>query len=124
MTDPDRPSVVLHEEDLQVALRSVPVERVRVRRTVRTYTRQVEVTVRREELEIERLPLDGAPDGPAGSSAGAALQVLLREEVPVVTTRVQPYEQVTVTVGQVTGQETVSAPLRSEQVEVDEQPLR
>ena len=118
MTSTDRPEVVLHEEDLQVTLRSVPVERVRVRRKVVTYTRTVEVTVRREELEIERLPLDADPDATTGSSAGASLQVLLREEVPVVTTRLQPYEQVTVTVGQVAGEEAVTAPLRHEEVEL------
>ncbi len=120
-TRPDRPDVVLHAEGLQVTLRSVPVERVRVRRRVTTHTRQVEVTVRREELEIERLPLEAGADGRTGTSAGSVLEVVLREEVPVVTTRTRAYEKVIVTVGQVTGEEPVTAALRHEEVELSGQ---
>lgn len=123
MTRADQPDLVLNAEDLQVTLRSVPVERVRVRRRVTTYTEQVEVTLRREELEIEHLPIDAAETGPAGSSAGAALRIVLREEVPVVSTRLRPYEQVVVSVHDARGEETVTEQLRHEEVELREEPV-
>lgn len=121
MTRADQPDLVLHAEDLQVTLRSVPVERVRVRRRVVTTTQTVEVTLRREELEIERLPLDGDDTRATGSSDGAALRIVLREEVPVVGTRVRPYEQVTVSVRPVQGEQAVTEALRHEEVELLEE---
>jgi uncharacterized protein (TIGR02271 family) len=52
---PAAAEVVLHEEQLRVATRRVPTEKVLVRRRVVTEVRQIEVTVRREEVEVHRV---------------------------------------------------------------------
>lgn len=117
--DRPAPEVVLHEERLRVQTREVPVERVVLRRRVVTEVRQVEVTVRREELEVHRLPVEGTrsarPESPRTTT------IVLSEEVPVVQLQTRPYERVTVTVETVAGQQQVSAEVSREQVEVDVQ---
>lgn len=119
MTDP-RPAaaeVVLHQEQLRVGTRRVPTEKVVVRRRVVTEVRQIEVTVRREELEVHRLPLDGheelSVEGPP-----EPLVILLSEEVPVVQLRTRPYERVTVRVDPVTESQDVIEMVSREQAHV------
>ncbi|WP_127783585.1 DUF2382 domain-containing protein [Rhodococcus sp. X156] len=120
------------EEELDVRVRRVPVERVRVRRRVVTETRQVSVDVRREELVLEHLPVAQTPDDqvpdaqtPDQAAEGAAfgeerepVVLVLHEEVPVVQLATRPYERVTVRVERVDGAHTISADLAREVVEV------
>ena len=123
MTDP-RPAaaeVVLHQEQLRVGTRRVPVEKVLVRRRIVSEVRQVEVTVRREELEVHRLPLDGREEGSAGG-APEPLVILLSEEVPVVQLHTRPYERVTVRVDTVTTQQAVTATVAREHADVETLP--
>jgi uncharacterized protein (TIGR02271 family) len=104
------------EERLDVGTQVVPVERVLVRKRVVTETRQIEVQLRREELVVERTPVE-----PGRAGAGVAREpvvLTLVEEEPVVTVRARPYERVTVVVDRVTEQRPVTAELRREQVEV------
>lgn len=127
--DPDPalgPQVVLHEEHLQVATTRHPTDRVIVRRVITTQTRQIEVTVRREELRIERQP---APDlSPASTertlptqtaqSTEPALVIVLSQEEPVVHLRIRPYERVRIHLDTVTEHEQVDVTLSHEQAEV------
>lgn len=111
------PEVVLHAERLDV-----DVERVRsravVRRRVVTERRTLDVTVRREVLEVEHEALpDDAPDQPSAGSAGPHV-IVLSEEVPVVELRLRPYERVTLDVQTVTEQHEVAETLGEERVEV------
>ena len=101
--------VVLHEQQLRVAKRRVPVERVLVRRRITTEVRQVEVTVRREVLEVERAELPSG-QGAAESADGPRrpLVIVLSEEVPDVHLLVRPYEQVTVRLDRVEEQHQVT----------------
>lgn len=118
-TDPTLPApeVVLHEERLRMDVVRVPVERVVLRRRIVTETRQVEVTVRREELEVSRVPVaDGA--GMSGTPPTAPTVIVLSEEVPVVQVHTRPYEQVTVHVETTTTQQAVSGTVSHEEVEV------
>jgi uncharacterized protein (TIGR02271 family) len=124
-------SSVLSEQRLLVGTEWVPRERLNVRRRVVTETRQIEVTVRREELLIDRTPLHDEPaTAEAGSSAAAGssapLVVVLREEVPVVGLQVRPYERVTIGVERVRTHELVEGELAREQAElvVDEKPAQ
>lgn len=125
--DPDpagRPQVVLHEERLQLATVRRPTERLLVRRVITTQTRQIEVTVRREELRIERLPAD--EDQPIGAMADGnrpALVVVLSQEVPTVQLHTQPYERVTVHIDTITEQQQVTTTLAHEQAEIDASPV-
>lgn len=127
--DPDPgpgPQVVLRQEHLQVATARQPVERLIVRRVVTSEVRQVDVTVRREEVHLERRPFDGTPAAgddrgtPTASPdpAGPVLVVVLSEEEPVVRLRTRPYERVSVYLDTVTDQEQVSAELSREQADV------
>lgn len=119
-----RPEVVLHQERLQVDTVRQPTERLLVRRVITTETRQIEVTVRREELRLERLSVEDQPTSTTAASTGGtstgrpALVLVLSQEVPTVQLHTQPYERVTLHVDTVTDQQHVTEPLAHEQVEV------
>lgn len=113
---------VRSEEHATVTATWVPESRVRLRRRIITENREVTVSVRREELVIDREPVGGdSVDGVLEGAPGPVepLVLVLAEEVPVVNLVVQPYEQVTVSVEQVTVQQPVTATLRSEQIRVE-----
>lgn len=103
--DPHRAAaeVVLHQEQLRVGTRRVPTEKVLVRRRVVSEVRQIEVTARREEVEVCRVPLDGHEQSPVGGPP-EPLVILLSEEVPVVQLQTRPYERVTVHIDTTTEQ--------------------
>jgi uncharacterized protein (TIGR02271 family) len=114
---PAAAEVVLHQEQLRVGTRRVPTERILVRRRIVTEVRQIEVTVRREEVEVSRVPLDGHEQPPAGGPP-EPLVILLSEEVPVVQLQTRPYERVTVHVDTDTEQVEVTEHLAREQADV------
>ncbi len=122
--------LVLSAERAQVRIETVPVERVRLRRVVVTEERTITVTVRKEVLELERTPLPDAvsadavladvgaqPTGRVGSEQDDVV-VVLREERPVVSLEVVPVERVTLRRSTVTTEQTLTADLRSEQVDL------
>ncbi len=113
--------VVLHEQRLQVGTRRVPVERVVVRRRVVTEIRQVEITVRREELEVHHIPMDETDEAPAGPPP-EPLVIVLSEEVPVVQTQTRPYERVTVWVDTATVEQALTETVSREHADVDSDP--
>jgi len=94
-----------------------PAERVVLRRRISTEVRQVEVTVRREELQVIHLPLTGQPAGPAPQTP-VPLVIVLSEEGPVVQLHTRPYEQVTVSVRTVTTEQELTGEADREQAEV------
>ena len=120
----DRPAVevVLHEERLRVGTERVPVERVVVRRRVITEVRQVEVTVRREELEVSHVPLDGLDSTVPAGATPRPLIIVLSEEVPVVDLQTRPYERITVWVDTVTGEQDVTETVSRELADVVSDP--
>lgn len=125
----------------------VPVERVRLVRRVVTETVNVPVTVRREELVVTREPVAAGPGGasvdePLGTSSGGTedvggatdgaepsflppaapgppLVILLRREVPVVSTAVELTERVTVHVDVVRSEQVVSTAVRRERAGIE-----
>jgi len=109
--------VELREQRLQVDTVRVPVERVVLRRRIVTEVQQIQVTVRREELEITREPLSGQPTGAHGG-APPPLLILLSREVPVVQLQRHPYEQVTARVTSVEGQQQINETVSKEQAEL------
>lgn len=114
------------EEELSLEGRRVrTVKRVRVRRRVVEDFVEVRVPVRREELEVveEEVPAGSAPDD-AEPLSERVLEVLLREEEPVITTRVVARERVTVTRVVVDDAVAVTESLRKEVVELEELPPR
>jgi uncharacterized protein (TIGR02271 family) len=116
-TDQQPASLVLSSEQLQVDRRWVAAERVHIRRRIVSETVSVPVTVRREELLIDRVPLPGAST-PGAQERPSPLVLVLSEEVPVVTVEARPYERVTVSVVRVAGEQTLQARLDSEHIEL------
>ena len=108
--------VVLHEERVHVDVVREAVRAV-VRRRIVTEVRTIEVTVRREVLEVEHLPAEG-PALPGSREPRQALSLVLSEEVPVVTLEVQPYERVTLDVHTVTTEERVTTTSGQERAEL------
>ena len=120
---PDGPRVVVRsQERLLTSAEWVAVERVRIRRRLVTEELLVPVTVRREELVIEQEPaaepLQALPGGGAPARR-APLVITLHEEVPVVTLASRPYEQVTLTIEVVAGEQDVTVELAGERIEVE-----
>lgn len=114
----DAPQVVLHQERLDAGVDRVAVRAV-LRKRITTEVRQVEVTVRREVLEVEHLPVtDQGAAAPVPVGDREPLVIVLSEEVPVVELRTRPYERVTVGVERVTEQRDVSAPVDTEHADV------
>jgi stress response protein YsnF len=106
--------------------------RARLRKYVVTEDVQITVQVRREELRLEREPIDRAhsalvedPDvfgtleefgGPDG---GVIFEVILHEERPVVTTEIVPVERVRLGKVVQTEQHLVTGEVSKERIEVD-----
>ncbi|RBY92770.1 DUF2382 domain-containing protein [Blastococcus sp. TF02A-30] len=110
------------EERLNVGTRSEEVGRARLRKYVVTENVTETVPVSREEVRVEREPITDANvgnalDGPAISEEEH--EVTLRAERPVVEKEAVPVERVRLDKETVTDQETVSADVRKEEIEVD-----
>jgi len=124
--DASRPSeavVTVSEERAVSRLVRVPVERVRVRTRVVTEVVRVDVEVRRQELVVERVPVDEVEASAAATTdLGEPEQVVvvLHEEVPVVTTEIRPVERVTVRARRVESTTPVTVDLSREVVEVEQ----
>jgi uncharacterized protein (TIGR02271 family) len=112
------PEVIRSEEEVVSDVLVTPYERVRISKRIvsETVTRTFEV--RREELHVERFPLDPGADAGAGEEP-QELELVLREEEAVVSTRVVPRERVRVRKELVTEQRTVDVELGRERVEVE-----
>lgn len=124
----DDVEVVLSEEQLAVETRSQATERVRVRKRVVIEDVTMTVTVRREELIIEREPIVGTSrqaaegDFPLPTETGE-VEFVLHAEEPVVTKRVVPVERVKLNRNTITEERHISETVRRERAEVDETPL-
>jgi uncharacterized protein (TIGR02271 family) len=110
------------EEELQVGTRTQEAGRVRLRKYVVTEQQSVTVPVTREEVRLEREPItegnvDAALDGPAISEEEH--EVVLHEEVPVVSTEARPVERVRLDTETVTEEQTVSGDVRTERIELE-----
>lgn len=121
LPDASPATVVRSEEHLRVGVRTQVRERVMVRK--RTVTEEVTrtVTVAREVLDIEHLPVDAADQATLRSADApdpVELDIVLHEERIVVTTEVVPVERVRVRVHKITEQVDVADVLRREHVEI------
>ena len=110
------------EEQLNVGTEQREAGRARLRKYVVTEQQTVNVPVSREEVRLEREPvtdanLDKSVSGPDISEEEH--EVVLTEEVPVVSKQTKPVERVRLAKETVTDTETVSEDVRKEQVETD-----
>ena len=111
------------EEHLRVGTRTEQTGRARLRKYVVTENVTQTVPVQREEVRIEREPitdanLDQALDGP--TIAEEEHEVVLHEEVPVVTKQAVPVERVRLETDTVTDEHQVDETVRREEIEVEQ----
>jgi uncharacterized protein (TIGR02271 family) len=113
------------EEELHVGVREREASSVKARKSVHTEREVVRVPKRREEVSIERVPVEGeareaseATEADIGEDE-VVLQVF--EEEVVVTKRVVLKEEIRLRKRVVEDQETVEVDLRKEEVEIDDQ---
>ncbi|MGY2001563.1 DUF2382 domain-containing protein [Blastococcus sp. SYSU DS1024] len=119
------------EERLRFDTERVAMRRVRLVKYVVTEEVQVTVPVRREEIRLEEVPLDGAgatgDAAPAGeslvpedtSASGLPDEIVLHAERPVFDVQVVPVERVRLRTEEVEGEETVTEQVLREQITVD-----
>lgn len=115
MSEPDV-TVIRSEERLDVTTVRTATERLRIRKVIVTEERTVTLQVRREELVIEREPLEGTVSGEA--TPPSPLTFVLHAEQPIVATRVVPVERVSVIVDRITEMRSVTDSVRRERVEM------
>jgi uncharacterized protein (TIGR02271 family) len=118
-TEPVR--VPIHEERLQVTVEPVDLGELRIQKTVEHHPEIVTRSVEREELEIERVPLDRLLDQPVEPYRnGEWLVVPVMQEVLVVTKQLVLTEEVRIRTRRVAEQQEVYEVLRREHVSVED----
>ena len=119
ITEEEAARLVLSEEELTVGKREVRAGEVEVNKRVETEHVRDDVTLRREEVEVERRPITGAYDA-AGATIGEdeSIRIPLHAEEAVVEKRVVPKEEIVVRKHDVADTEMVEADLRRERAEV------
>ena len=116
------------EEELRADVREREAGQVNVKKSVRTEREVVRVPKRREEVVIERMPVDGEAREASTATVTdigedeVVLQVF--EEEVVVSKRVVLKEEIRLRKRVVQDEETVEVDLRKEEVEIDEQSAR
>ncbi|WP_424347406.1 YsnF/AvaK domain-containing protein [Kocuria sp. CH-021] len=117
------PSVVRHEERLQVGTERVETGRTRLRKYVVEEPVRAEQTLASEDVEEIRTPVTeeereaflGGAELPVGED-----EVILYREVPVVRTVRVPYERVRLAVRRTERTEAVEETVRKERIDVEE----
>lgn len=111
--------LVLSEEELAIGKREVRAGEVEVSKRVETERVAEEVTLRHDEVEVERRPIREGYAA-AGGTIGEEeeIRIPLRAEEAVVQKRVVPKEEVVVRKREVADDEVVEAELRRERAEV------
>ena len=120
------------EERLVAGTEVYTAGHARLRKHVITEEVQITVTVRREELRLERVPVSdgnqelvedpdvfGLPGQFEDPDGGVIFEVTLHEERPVVTTEIVPVERVRLSKLVKTEQQTVSGQVRKEKIEAE-----
>jgi stress response protein YsnF len=130
-------TVELVEEQLRARTRPVQTGEVTIRKEVVTETRTLEVPVRREELVIERTPVERTPfdsrqGGPSDPlvdqlvdrlrhmQSGEVLRIPIVEEEVIVHTRPVVVEEVTLGKRRIEDSQTVSDTVRREEARIEE----
>ncbi|HEX6508425.1 MAG TPA: PRC and DUF2382 domain-containing protein [Chloroflexota bacterium] len=116
-TDDDQ-NLTLHEEQLNVGKREVEAGNVRLRKVVHTEHQKVPVELRREDIEIERVPASGDATGDTAFQEQEIDVPLTREEA-VVGREARPTEQVRVNKNVQTETQNVGGDVRHEDVETE-----
>lgn len=125
MYDPEENPVRIPviEEQLQVSTQTVETGRVRLVKTVRQQEQVVDIPLMREDIQIERVPMDQWVDEapPIRQEGDTTIYAVLTEEV-VVQKRLRVIEEIRVTRRQVKTIDNQTVALRREEVSIDRLP--
>jgi len=110
--------ITLHEEQVDVRAREVPVGEVQVRKEIVVEHQQVDVPLTREEIVIERTPATGTATTP-GAMKPEEIRIPVSEEQVDVQKRTVAKENVRVGKRQVTTTERVDTEVKKEEPKVD-----
>ena len=117
-TDEEELRVQRTEEELRAGTREREAGALNVRKRVVTERQQMEVPTRREEVTVDRVPVEGeASEAEIGEEE---IRVPVTEEEAVVEKRPVAKEEVRIRKDVVEGTETVEEDVRREEVEVDD----
>ena len=118
-TDEDELRVQRTEEELRAGTREREAGGVHVRKRVRTDRERLEVPTRREEVHVDRVPVEGeATEAEIGDEE---IRVPVTEEEVVTEKRPVAKEEVRIRKDVVEDTETVEEDVRREEVEVDDE---
>jgi uncharacterized protein (TIGR02271 family) len=113
------------EEEARAGVREREAGQVNVRKSVRTEREVVRVPKRREEVDIERVTVEGeAVEATEAEIGEDEVVVQVFEEELVVTKRVVLKEEIRLRKRVLEEEETVEVDLRKEEVEIDDQSAR
>jgi len=111
------------EEELRVGTREREAGSVNIRKRVRVDREQVRVPTRREEVKVERVPVEGRAT-PEAEIGGGEVQIPVVEEEIVVEKRPMVKEELRIRKDVVEDEEVVEADLRKEEVDVYDETTR
>jgi uncharacterized protein (TIGR02271 family) len=118
--DSEKLVVPVIAEELDIQKRTVETGRVRVHKSVREREEEVDVPLLREEVHVERVPVNRVIDQAVGVRyEGETLIIPVLEEVLVVEKRLMLREELHVTRRQVETRHHEEVTLRSEEVRVE-----
>jgi uncharacterized protein (TIGR02271 family) len=117
-TGDNEADMTLSAEELAVGKRQVEAGRVRLRKVVRTEHQEIPVDLKREDIEIERVPA-GEAGAPSDAFQEEEVEVPVMREEPVVAKEARVTGGVRVSKDIETETTTVGDEVRKEDVEVD-----
>jgi uncharacterized protein (TIGR02271 family) len=120
-SDSEQRRLQLREEELIPRTRSVQTGEVRLQTDVVEEQRTLEVPITREEVYVERHPVDRRPSDRPMSDRGETIEVPVTEEEVTVEKRAVVYEEVEVGKRAVQETESVDATVRREELRVEDE---
>ncbi|WCC79873.1 PRC and DUF2382 domain-containing protein [Cutibacterium equinum] len=113
-------SVVRHEERLKVGKERVETGRVRIRKHIVHDTETVQVPVEREEIHVERVPLDEEVAADDVQLSEGTQDIVTHEERAVVGKETVAAEKIRIGKDTTQGTQTVSGEVAKEQIDIDQ----
>lgn len=117
----DKARLTRSEEELEVGKRQVQAGEVDVHKTVETEHVRQPVTLRREEVTIERRPIRADQGGSSSATIGSEdeIRIPVTEEEAVVQKRAVVKEELVIKKHAVSEDKTVEADVRKERIDID-----
>ncbi len=122
--DEDELRVQRTEEELRAGTREREAGGIRVRKRVQTEREQIRVPKRREEVSVERVPVEEGREASEDEIGDDEVRVPITEEEVVVEKRPVAKEEIRIRKDVVQDEEVVEEDVRKEEVDIDDQTER